>query len=121
TEEIVSRQNRLRPLQMRVTWQNEIAIALGSCDENALQVAEPAIDFVERLADPEFDIRNDLIVAASTGVKLPADVAKSLDERVLNVSMDVFELRGKGKPALFNIDGDLVESRDDSGGLVGRE
>ena len=37
------------------------------------------MDLINRFAHPQLDVGNDLIVAAATGVQLPANVAQELD------------------------------------------
>ena len=52
---------------------------------------QTTVEGVEGVAHPEFDVGDDLIVAAAAGVQFAADVAEPLDEGALDVRMNVFE------------------------------
>ena len=47
---------------------------------------------VDRVADPEPQVGRDLVVAAAAGVELAADIAEAVDQRPLDVHVDVFQL-----------------------------
>ena len=49
-------------------------------------------DVVDFVADPEPQVGRNLVVAAAAGVELAADVADPLDQRPLDVHVDVFQL-----------------------------
>ncbi len=98
---------------MRVTGQHQIAVAFGGVEQGALQLAQSAVESVERVANPQLDIRDDLIVAAAAGVQLAAHVAQTLDQGAFDVRVDVFELDGKSEVAALDVGGDGVERRDD--------
>ena len=102
-EEVVRRQHRLGPLQVRVAGQDDVAVALGRVDERPLQLAQPAVEVVDGVAHPELDVGDDLVVAAAAGVQLAADVAEPLDQGPLDVRVDVFELDGERELAALDL------------------
>ena len=106
-EKIVRGEDRLRALQMGITGQDQVAVPLGGGDVGGLQGDEAGVDPVERVAGPELDVGGDLVVPAPSGMELPADVADPLDERRLDVHVDVFAFeREREVPRL-----DLVANR----------
>src|SRR5262249_507366 len=113
------REHRLSPLQMRVARQNDVALALRGVEQALLQLAQAYINCVNGGGGPEVQGGGDLIVAAAAGVQLAADVAEPLDQRLLDVRVNIFQLRGKGKLATLDLAGDVVERLDDALGLVG--
>ena len=112
-QEVMRRQHRLGPLQVRVAGQDHVALALGGVDQGRLQFDQAAVDAVDGVAHPELDIGDDLIVAAAAGVQLAADVAEPRDQGLLDVRVDVFELDRKRKLAAFDLAADVVEGGDD--------
>src|SRR5262249_30222951 len=79
-EEVMRREDRLGPLQMGVSRQDQVAIALGSFEERPLQSEQEAVRRVDGVADPELDVGDDLVVAATARVQLAAEVAEFLDD-----------------------------------------
>ena len=70
------------------------------------------------VADPEPEVGRDLVVAAAAGVELAADVADPLDERPLDVHVDVFELVAELESAAGDLVVDLLEAGHDLVSLV---
>ncbi len=70
---------------------------------SSLQLAPHVVDLV---ADPQPQVGRNLVVAAAAGVELAAHVADPLDQRPLDVHVNVFELLAEGEFA----GGDLVEN-----------
>jgi hypothetical protein len=68
------------------------------------------IDFV---ANPKAQIGGDLVVAAAARVELAADVADPIDQRPLNVHVDVFEILPEVEPASRDFVADLFQAGDD--------
>ena len=110
-EEIMRRQHRLGALEVRVAGQNDAGLALGRCYEGPLQVGEKAVEFVDRVANPELHVGDDLIVAAAAGVQLAAHVAELRDEGTLDVRVDVFQCDGELHLPGLDLGADLVEGR----------
>ena len=65
------------------------------------------------VADPEPQVGGDLVVAAAAGVELAADVADAVDERPLDVHVDVFELVAEREVAGGDFLMDLLQAGDD--------
>ena len=57
---------------------------------------------VDRFPLPEPQIGRHLVVPAAGGVELPADVAEPVDQRPLDVQVDVFEFDLELETALLN-------------------
>ena len=92
-------QHRLGPLHVRVAGQDHVAVPLGRRHERPLKADQPRVDPVERLAHPELDVGRDLVVAAPRGMQLAADVSQFLDQRRLDVHVDIFALQDERKIA----------------------
>src|SRR5205085_192774 len=119
--DIGGREDRLGALQVRVTRQDHVALALGGREEGGLHVAQPAVDVVHGVADPKLDVGGHLVVAAAAGVELAADVAEALDEGALDVGVNVFQLYREGELAAVDLALDVVQGGHDLSGLVGAE
>ena len=70
---------------------------------------------------PEPQVGDHLIVAAAGGVQLAADVAEPLDQRLLDVHVDVFQLGAQRKLALLQLPADLPQCLLDLPALLGRQ
>ena len=103
---------------MRVAGQDQIAVALGGSEKGGLQSVKPFIEIVKRIANPQFDSRDNLIIPATPRVQLAADVAQPFDESLFDVCVDVFELDGKGEFATINLSGNGIERRSDAFGFI---
>ncbi len=54
-------------------------------------------------------VGRNLVIAAAAGVNLAADIAQAVDQRPLDVHVDVFELSAKLEVSLLNLVADLAE------------
>ena len=88
--------HRLCPLQMSESRQNDVGIDLTSVHERPLQFLKQSVQTRQRIADVQFEVGRNLIVATASRVKLASDVANPLNQRRFNMHMDVFE---SGVPA----------------------
>ena len=70
------------------------------------------------VADPEPQVGRDLVVAAAAGVELAADVADAVDQRPLDVHVDVFQLVAEREVAGGDLLADLLQAGDDLVPLV---
>ncbi len=86
-----------------------------------MHVDQPLINFVNRLADPEPQVRRDLIVATPGRVQLAADVAKAVREGLLDVHVDVFQFRTEREAPLLNFPAYLAQGLLNHPAFVGRE
>ncbi len=73
------------------------------------------VDPVEGLARPELDAGRHLIVAAPRRVQLPAHVAEFLDQRRLDVHVDIFTLQDERKIPILDLS---LDFRQDSLNLL---
>ena len=70
------------------------------------------------VADPQPQVGGNLIVAAAAGVQLAADIADPLDQRPLDVHVNVFQLLAEFELAGGDIPADLLQPGDDLVPLV---
>ena len=70
---------------------------------------KPRVDPIDRVADPQPQVGRDLVVAAAGGVQLAADVAEPVDQRPLDVHVDVFQLDVELEASLLNFLADLAQ------------
>src|SRR5262249_56400434 len=96
-------------------------VATGGADEGALQPPQAKVEAVDGGAHPEFDVGDDVVVAAAAGVELAADVPEALDQGPLDVSVDVLQGGGVGELPGLDLGADVVEGGDNLAGLVGGE
>ena len=107
---VVGGQHRLGPLQVRVAGQDARRRRARQRPTNArCKLDQPRVDLVDRVADPEPQIGRDLVVAAAGGVQLAADVAEAVDQRPLDVHVDVFQFGAEREAALLNFLADLAQ------------
>ena len=69
------------------------------------------IDPVERIARPELQVGDNLIVSTPPGVQLAADIAELLDQGRLDVHVDVFALQDERKIPTFYLSLDFRQAR----------
>ena len=73
---------------------------------------------VDLVADPKPQIGGDLVVSAAAGVELAADVADAVDERPLDVHVDVFQFLAERECAGGDLVLDLLQAGDNLMSLV---
>ena len=88
--------------------------------EVGLITQEEAVHPVNGVACPQPDVGDDLVVAAAAGVQFAAEVAEFVNERPLDVRVDVFKGGREGKLISLDLAGDAIEAATDFVGLVGR-
>jgi hypothetical protein len=74
-----------------------------------LQFVEQAIGNINRIADPEFDVGSDLVVAAAARVQFAAEIAQLFDQSAFEVRVDVFEFRRERELATVDAGDNAVE------------
>ena len=114
-------QDRLGTLHMGIAGQDHVGIGIAAADQRPLHVGQPLINFVNRLADPKPKVGRDLIVATPGRMQLAADVAKAIDEGLLDVHVDVFQFRAEREAALLNFPAYLAQGLFNDLAFVGRE
>ena len=87
---------------MGITGQDAITIVIAPAYECLLQVDDPRVDLIDCFAAPQPQIGRNLVIATACGVKLSPDVADSLDQRTLDVQMDVLKVDFVFEAALLN-------------------
>ena len=80
---------------MRVAGQDHVASPSERPTNARWKFDQPVVDPVDRVADPEPHVGGDLVVSAAGGVEFAAGVADPLDQRPLDVHVDVFEFGGR--------------------------
>ena len=90
-------------------------------EERALEGDEAAVDPVEGVARPELQVGRHLIVAAAGGVELAAHVAQAVDERGLDVHVDVFTLEDERKIPTFDLGPDFGQPSHNLLAFIGGE
>src|SRR5437879_5578943 len=98
----MGREHWLGSLQVSVARQNATGVLLRAADECPLQLDEPSVDLLDCLPLPEPKIGRDLVIPAAGGVELSAGIAKPIDERPLNVQVDILQLDLELEFALLN-------------------
>jgi len=109
---VVAEGHRLSDLEVCEAGHYGVGMFLGSLDEDALQGADGVHRVVARIADPQFEIRRDLVVARPRRVKPPRRRADQLAEPVLDRHVDVLELDPLGDSIALKLLGDLVQALD---------
>ena len=109
-EPVVRGEDRLGPLQVRVTGKNAIEIGVTASDKGLLHVGQPGVDSVDRVANPQPHVGGDLIVPAPTGVQLSADIPDFLDQGLFDVHVDIFEFDPVFEPARLDLAADFLQS-----------
>ena len=82
----------------------------GEADEGFLQGVQAGGDGVEAVADPELQVGDDLVVSAAGGVQLAADVADAVDQRGLDVHVNIFAFDGEREASLGDLGPDFQQA-----------
>jgi len=114
-------QDRLGTLHVGIAGQNHAGIGIAPADQRPLDFGQPPINFVNRLADPEPKVGRDLIIATPGRVELTANVAKAIDEGLLDVHVDVFKFRTEREAALLNFPAYFAQGLLNQPAFIGRE
>ena len=86
------RQHRLGSLEMGVAGENHIRISVTAADEGPLQLDQLRVNVVDGVADPQPEIGRDLVVSAAPRMQLSPDISEAIDQRLLDVHVDVFQV-----------------------------
>jgi hypothetical protein len=115
------RQHGLGALQVSVAGDDQPVMPLSIGYQRALEPHEAQVDSIERLANPEFDIRGDLVIAAPAHVQLPPNVPQLLDQCRFNVHVHIFPLQNKRKFASFDTSLNFRQTQHNSLAFIVRE
>ena len=77
---------------MRRAGQDRVAVAFGQADQGALERDQGGIEPIDRAAQPQPQIRGDLVVPRAAGVELAGHRPDTLGEGDFEVQVDVLEL-----------------------------
>ena len=99
---MMAKRHRLRRLQMREAGHQQCCVFFGLIEKSALQILECGIDSVNRIAQPEAEIRRHLIVARTRGVEASGGIADQILQPRFDIHMHVFERAGKCECAAFD-------------------
>ncbi len=105
--------NRLRPLQMSVSGNQEVSVLFAQLDQRELQQADFPGEFEDFVAQPHPHVERHLIVARTGRVQLRAGGHAPRQLR-FDVHVDVLQLRLPVKLSLRNLPANVVESFDNS-------
>ena len=88
----MSESNRLRGLQVGEARHDRRCVFRRQVHERALVRNDAGIDPVDRIPDPESEIRNDLVIARTRRVKAAGGIANDLFQALLDIHVNVFEV-----------------------------
>ncbi len=84
------KQDWLGALQMRVPGDDSVAMRFGKIKQSHLRVAHCRCKAINFVAQPQTQIRRDLIVSAASGVQLATRVANHFHQPRLDERMHIF-------------------------------
>ena len=109
SEEVMRKQHRLRPLEMRVARQVHVPCLTGAVQEDVLECHDIDGDGGERTSRPQAKVGGDLVVAAPSGVELGAHVTGKLGDAPLDGGVDILVVRCECERAGCELLADHVE------------
>ena len=117
-EEMVREQDGLGGLDVRRAGQDRVAVAFGQADQRALERDERGVEPVDRAAQPQAQVRGDLVVPRAAGVELAGHRPDPLGQGHLEVQVDVLELGVPLDGARRDVLGEGVQALDQRRQLV---
>lgn len=117
-QQMVAEGHRLRHLQVREAGQGCVDVGFGRIEQGFLQIAQQAVDVVDRVAQPEPDVGSNLVIARAAGMQALAGIADQRREAFLDVEMDVLVVEVPVEAAGLDLAGDRGHALFD-GGQVG--
>lgn len=91
-QEQMLKQNRLSPLQMCVTRNNQTLILQRQTDQRNLQMLNPRQNRINGVSAPQPEIGQNLVVSAPSRVELLRRLADQISQRRLDVHVHVFSI-----------------------------
>jgi hypothetical protein len=107
----------LRRLQMGEARHDGARMFFGARQQRFLEVAELAIEMVDRVADIELEVGRHLVVARAGGVKPARRRADEVGKPRFHVHVDVFEVAPEFELVPFDFGQHRVETRDNVIGI----
>ena len=104
----MGKENRLCPLQMRVTGHNHILILLGCFEQGFLQIDDFFLHSHYFPADVHMRIECHLVIATAGGMKPPASFANGLSQTLFDIHVDIFQIHREVKLPGFNLRFDIL-------------
>ena len=120
-EQVVGEEHGLCRLDVRHAGQDRVALAIGETHQSPLHLHDRAIKAVQRSAQPQADIRGDLVVAGAAGVDLAGDRPDPLAEGNLQVHVDVLEARVPDERAGLHVGLEALQPLDQHRDFIGLE
>ncbi len=105
----MGKEHHLRMLQMGESGQDGAGMGGGLPDQRALKGAQFGDQQIDLVAQVEPDVQRDLVVATAGGVDPRPFGAERIDERALDVHVDVFHRNIAGEVAGFDAPADVVQ------------
>src|SRR5260370_4705687 len=115
------REDGLCSLHMRVTGQDQFTISFGCGKQCKLDNVQPIKHLGLGVTHPELQVGDNLIVPTSSRVQFAAEITQALNQRLLDVGMDILKSGRKRELARFNLFSNLVECGSDLFRLGSRE
>ena len=78
-----------------------------------LQIFQQAIDLVDSVTSPQPKIGRDLVVSAARGVEFAADVPQAINQRLLDIHVNIFQRWLPGELTGIDFGQDFIEAVDD--------
>ena len=117
---MVGEEDRLGPLQVRVTGDDDLRVPLAQFDQRALKPAQFAQEGFDLIPQPESDIQGDLIIPGSCRVQLGGGRHTSRQCR-LDVHVDILQFLFPLEAPRLDLHADAFEPSDDVLALLRRE
>lgn len=113
-QEQMLKQNRLSPLQMCVTRNNQTLILQRQTDQRNLQMLNPRQNRINCVSAPQPEIGQNLVVSAPSRVELLRRLADRISQRRLDVHVHVFSIGPPFELTVFDSPLNLSKPFDDA-------
>ncbi|MNI44782.1 hypothetical protein D3C73_991750 [compost metagenome] len=108
-EQVMSEQDRLGTLQMRISRYNRLYIVFSLLNQSFLQLTQQSDELHHPVTEIQMHIRRHLVVAAAAGVQLTADRTDFFDQVFFNIHMNIFIGNGEFDCACAHLIQHLVQ------------
>jgi hypothetical protein len=110
---MMSEENRLGTLEVRVAGHHDIAVEFGKIEERTTRFDDSLGDLEQSFAHPETEVERHLIVAAARRMESPRDRPDELVEAPLYAQVNVLVRQPEREALLFDLAKDGPESTSD--------